>query len=285
MLSRAMPERVRGPAADAAASAASVLLIAGAYLMCAAFLVYLNSNAHATLSFDSASAGKAAIMLALSGAVGFAILTRYYRRQRRSRAVTEQLHAQLRSDGQTPERAAALVGCHQALTAARHDARQSAAMLRSIPADANIIEAALRWTPRPEWRPRREIPGMILSGLGLLLAFATMELTTAAIADAQGIGDHVWSGYSAGRIVWLTAVGLVGGGGLWWLTRRDLYLRKDALRRGLENCLNAGLDASATALLLLHMQHMIRNNKKAKHACAAATAPPPAAAAKTPAPP
>ena len=188
-------------------------------------------------------------------------LLRHYWTQIRNGYVRESLYEQLRSNGYTLADATALVGIGQALTAAGISWRRTFAMLRDLPADADVIAETLRRLPIPARRARQDLwPHIVLGALVMALALVVLELSFLAFARAEylaSFAEHSWISQAAFRCALLslggTALGLDR-----WAQRRQL----NYLRRGLENCRDAGLDAGNSALFLLHMQ-LNRNDRKA----------------------
>ena len=188
------------------------------------------------------------LMVATLVAIG-AILALKFGRSRLVLTMRERWRARLRSEGHNPERAAALVGLRQALETAGYNRRQARDMTGNAPADADIIAELLRRIPAaPDWRRNRRdlvatcatcAAGAVFGLLSMfaydqfMLAFDGYELIRHSVAP---------SAYIALPLAGAAYMGLV------LLVRQR---RQKALRRCLEDCRDAGMDAGSAALLLL----------------------------------
>ena len=193
-------------------------------------------------------------------------------RRRRTRRARERLYERLRSQGNTPERSAALVGIYRAL-ASVYTRRQSFAMTLDVPAGDDIVDAALRRMPA-ERRGFLDLCANI--ALGALFALATLvayELLILALASDELPFDipSLLLPKSWNTILLASRFFILAFGGAAFAAGRLILIRqRDNLRRNLERCRDAGLDGGSAALLLTQTPALISNDKKATAALRAA---------------
>ena len=210
------------------------------------------------------------LVILLAGiAVTVLELGSHHLKRRLDRRARERLYERLRSRGHTPERAATLVGICQALASASYTWRQSTALARGVPTDGDIAEAMLRRMPAPDACAgiRRRFPNLCahiasgaLIGLTLVVAF---DLTILAFAPDYPFLDTEILVAKSGLLAF--------SGAIYGLRRWRKIRRRDNLRRELERCNSAGLDAGSAALLLTQTPALIRSDKKAAVALSAAS--------------
>ena len=209
----------------------------------------------AILSFDPVGNGAVAGMLASASVLVGAVAALFRWERRQTRVDKERLHARLRSDGQTPERAATLVGYYQALLASGFYRWQALAMTRAVAPDAAIGAAMLdRMPAAPVRNRRRDLTILALYAVGSLLIFHG-----SAFIIHQDWSLFMQTGGFACRTIAPPALALA----FWWLTRREYRWKRDNLRRSLERCRDAGLDDHSAALMLAQTPALIGNDKKA----------------------
>ena len=191
-----------------------------------------------------------------------------------TRRARERLYARLRSQGHTPERSAALVGIVRAL-ASVYTWRQSLAMIRDAPADADIVAAVLRRMPAPE---RRAFPNLLVHiALGALFALALIgALELLILAFAPDDFRHEFPVYLPAKSWGTTALASFFllfplSGATFGVCRLIQIRQRNNLRRSLERCRDAGLNAGGAALLLAQTPALLSNDKKAAVALRAAT--------------
>ena len=212
-----------------------------------------------------------AIILA---SIAMAVLGKASRRwrRRRTRRARERLYERLRSQGQTPERSAALVGIYRALLCA-YPRRQSLAMTRDVPADDDIVAAVLRRMPAERRGFLDLCANIALGALFALAVLVALELLTLALAPDDLPFDipSLLSSKSWDTLLLASRFFILAFGGAAFAAGRLILIRqRDNLRRSLERCRDAGLDGGSAALLLAQTPALISNDKKAAVALRAA---------------